>query len=80
MMTMLRGLHSIAAQRGDGLRPELLRMIRPSQAWSGVEHMGSAACSQDTDSKPADEMDQPARSAKVLAMPSRKRNVRILEY
>lgn len=23
MMTLLRGLHAIAAQRGDGLRPEL---------------------------------------------------------
>lgn len=27
MTTLLRGLHSIAAQRGDGLRPELLRVL-----------------------------------------------------
>lgn len=27
MMTMLSGLNAIAAQRGDGLRPELLKTI-----------------------------------------------------
>ena len=73
-MTLLRGLHSIAAQRGNGLRPELLRMITPSPAWSGNERMGSAACGQDTDGKPASEMEQPTRSAEVVAMPLRKRN------
>lgn len=30
MITLLRGLHSIAAQRGDGLHPELLRRIAPT--------------------------------------------------
>lgn len=27
MMTLLRGLHAIATQRGDGLRPELLEAV-----------------------------------------------------
>jgi len=77
MMTLLRGLHSIAAQRGDGLRPELLRMITPPPAWPGDERMGNAACGQDTDGKPADVMEQPTRSAEVVPMPLRKRgNIR----
>ncbi|KRD68196.1 hypothetical protein [Ensifer sp. Root278] len=77
MMTLLRGLHSIAAQRGDGLPPELLRMITPSPAWSEVERMGSAAIGQDTGGKPADEMEQPTRSAEVVPMLLRMRgNVR----
>ncbi len=37
MMTLLRGLHSIAAQRGDGLRPELLRRLVPSAPWSDIK-------------------------------------------
>ncbi|MBV7521220.1 hypothetical protein [Ensifer sp. ENS12] len=77
MMTLLRGLHSIAAQRGDGLRPELLRMITPSPALSGDERMGSAAIGEDTGGKPADEMEQPTRSAEVVPMLLRKRgNIR----
>jgi hypothetical protein len=27
MFTMMRGLHAIAAERGDGLRPELLQHL-----------------------------------------------------
>jgi len=33
MMTLLRSLHSIAARRGDGLRPELLAMTTPAHGW-----------------------------------------------
>lgn len=39
MMTLLRSLHTIAAQRGDGLCPELLNMVAPSPAWAGLERM-----------------------------------------
>ena len=73
MMTLLRGLHSIAAQRGDGLRPELLRMIKPSPAWSEVERIGRATIAEDTDGNPADEMERQVQSAEVVAMPLRKR-------
>jgi hypothetical protein len=74
MITLLRGLHSIAAQRGDGLRPELLRILTPSSAWSGVERMGSATVGDDTDAKTADDMAKHARSADVVAMPLQKRD------
>jgi hypothetical protein len=40
MMTLLASLHAIAAQRGDGLRPELIRLLEKSNANSGA---GSAA-------------------------------------
>lgn len=74
MMTLLRGLHSIAAQRGDGLRPELLRMTTASPAWSGGEHMGRTAYDQHTDGRPADEMEHLTRSARVVPMPLRMRD------
>jgi hypothetical protein len=56
MMTLLRGLHSIAAQRGDGLRPEFLRMSTPSPAWDGIERTSSGAVAEDIDGKPDDEI------------------------
>lgn len=55
MMTLLRGLHAIAAQRGDGLRPELLEMITPSPAWSNIEKMGNAAPAERDNPSPNDE-------------------------
>lgn len=67
-MTLLRGLHSIAAQRGDGLRPELLRMMTPSPAWSGVERMSEAT--EGVDRKPADDLR--IQTAEVVAMPRKK--------
>jgi hypothetical protein len=39
-MTLFRGFHSIAAQRGDGLRPELLKLFT-SEPPSSIK--GSAA-------------------------------------
>jgi len=32
MMSLLLALHKVAAQRGDGLRPELLRLLENSKA------------------------------------------------
>ena len=32
MMTLLASLHAIAAQRGDGLRPELIRLLEKPNA------------------------------------------------
>ena len=34
MIALLRALHAMAAQRGDGLREELQRTSTPSAAWS----------------------------------------------
>jgi len=75
MMTLLRGLHSIAAQRGDGLRPELLEMTTPSPAWAEVERMSGAMIIEDTEGKTAPEMERRAQSqsAEVVVMPPRKR-------
>jgi hypothetical protein len=73
MMTLLRGLHSIAAQHGDGLRPEFLRIITPSPACARVERLGSVAIVGDTRAKPVDEMERHTRSAEVVAAPLQKR-------
>lgn len=74
MMTLLRGLQSIAAPRGGGLRPELLRMATRLPAWSGGEHMDGTACDQHTDGRPADEMEHPTLSAGGVPMPLRMRD------
>lgn len=37
MMTLLRGLHAIAAQRGDGLRPELLNATMASNESEDID-------------------------------------------
>lgn len=47
MMTLLWGLHSIAAQRGDGLRSELLRIDVRGPKWPGAKKMHSAAIVED---------------------------------
>ncbi|TRC98348.1 ATP-dependent DNA ligase [Mesorhizobium sp. WSM4303] len=36
-MKLLRSLHEIAASRGEGLHPDLLRMIKRSETWAGIE-------------------------------------------
>ena len=36
MMTLLGSLHAIAAQRGDGLRPELLRLLEQTSENGGT--------------------------------------------
>lgn len=71
MMTLLRGLHSIAAQRGDGLRPELLRMVATSPGWSEVERISNAAVNDDIDGKHERRSSQ---SAEVVALPPRPHN------
>lgn len=42
MMTSLRGLHAVAARRGDGLRAELLGMLPASPAWADIEKTAGA--------------------------------------
>ena len=37
MMTLLRGLHAIAAQRGDGMRPELLKAVLSSPECADID-------------------------------------------
>jgi hypothetical protein len=73
MMTLLRGLHPVAAQRGDGLRPELFRTSTPSPAWVGGERLGSVAIVEDTGAKSVDEMERHARSAEIVVEPLQKR-------
>jgi hypothetical protein len=41
MMSFL-ALHHIAAQRGDGLRPELVKLLESSQAITGAESASPA--------------------------------------
>lgn len=53
MMPLLRCLHQIAAQRGDGLRPELTEMSAPSPAWTGVERMGTTSPLEDLGVEPS---------------------------
>ncbi|WP_143348570.1 hypothetical protein [Ensifer adhaerens] len=77
MMTLLQRLHSIAAQRGDGLRPELRRAFTPSWTWSEAERMDDTAAGENFGGNPADAKEEGSRSAQVVAMPQRKRNVRI---
>lgn len=55
MMTLLRSLQAIAAQRGDGLHPELLEMIMPSAVWSKIEKMGSAPPAKDASANQGEE-------------------------
>mgnify|MGYP000036967835 CR=1 FL=1 len=74
MITLLRGLHSIAAQRGDGLRPEFLTMTTPSPAWAGVERMGVTTTAGDAGGTSADRLVAGEKMAEVAVMPQRKRN------
>lgn len=46
MITLLRGLHSIAAQRGDGLRPEFLTMTSASTSPAKIEEIEGASRAQ----------------------------------
>lgn len=73
MMMLLRSLHSIASQRGDGLRPELLRMIAPSSPWTDVEKMFNELSTSETAEKPADDANRQPRSATIIVMPFNKR-------
>jgi len=74
MMTLLRSLHAIAAQRGDGLRPEFLEMTTPSPAWSNIEALVCAPAKTDAKRKP--ERWHP--DADVVTFPIQKRR-RILQ-
>jgi hypothetical protein len=68
MMTLLRGLYSIATQRGEGLRPELLEMVSPPPQ-SSIAKMGDAS----PDKIASPELDKCARSAEIVALPVQKR-------
>jgi hypothetical protein len=75
MMTLLLGLHAIAAQRGEGLRPEFLRMITGSSAWADVERMDGASSVENTDDdNPVEEIGKNDRSAEVVAIPLQKQH------
>jgi hypothetical protein len=73
MMTLLRGLHAIAAQRCDGLRPELLDMITPSPAWSNIEKMASAFPAKGASASQGEESEKPVSSAEIVTLPIQKR-------
>ncbi len=77
MMTLLQALHAVAAQRGDGLRPELLGTFTPIATRSAAGRMDGAASGENFGGNPADAKEERPRSAKVVAMPPRKRNARI---
>ena len=46
MMSTFLALHDLAAQRGEGLRPELLRLLERSRSW--VEGDQANASSEET--------------------------------
>lgn len=71
-MMLLRNLHTIAEQRGDGLLPELLERITPSRALSAIERTDSPAIVEDADAASLDPA-QHVRSAEVGAMPPQRR-------
>lgn len=73
MMTLLSRLHAIAAQRGDGLRPELLEMITPSAARSGIEQMGSTTTLEHPDATASNDPAKHVPSAEVVTLPPQKR-------
>ena len=62
MMTLLASLHAIAAQRGDGLRPELIRLLEKPNANFGTgpgteppcRHVTHAAARTESDPISAD--------------------------
>jgi hypothetical protein len=72
MMTLLRNLHSIAAHRGDGLRPEFLDMATPSPAWAGVETAIHVA-NQDKEPERAGAENAPVRAAELVKFSRRDR-------
>lgn len=69
MMTLLRGFHAIAAQRGDGLRPELLEMMSRSRAWSNVEQMENARVADGATTTQTDTPAEGVTSAEIVALP-----------
>jgi len=72
MLTLLRGFHAIAAQRGDGLRPELLGMTSPSQAWSSIETMENASPIRGDDSDEKNASTERNSSTEVVILPTPK--------
>jgi hypothetical protein len=72
MMTLLRGFHSIAAQRGDGLRPELLEMITRSPAWSGLAKLGEVTSFEEGNEKEGGENSQRPIEPQIIKLPTRK--------
>jgi hypothetical protein len=72
MMSLLRGLHSIAAQRGDGLRRELLRMLTPSATWSDIEQTSDAGVDDEAAESTIGEEGVRSRPTNVVALSPRK--------
>jgi hypothetical protein len=73
MMTLLRALHSIAARRGDGLRPEFLQMTTQSPPWPEIEKMAADGDPAETEESCASEVPENAPIAEILPLPVRKR-------
>jgi hypothetical protein len=46
-MRLLAGLHAIAARRGDGLRPELIRLLRGPEPRSEIDQTWPDPASSD---------------------------------
>jgi hypothetical protein len=72
MMTLLRLLHSIAAARGDGLRPELLEMITPSATWSDIKRASDAGVDDKASGFSTGEAGTRPRPTNVAALSPRK--------
>jgi hypothetical protein len=72
MMSLLRGLHSIAAQRGDGLRPELLEMLTPSAAWSTIEKKSDIPPANGACASRDEGPEHRAPTVEIMRLPARK--------
>lgn len=42
-MLLLRSMHELAAARGDGLHPSLLKMMAQPEAWADIESAQQSA-------------------------------------
>jgi hypothetical protein len=72
MMTLLRALHSIAALRGDGLRPEFLQMTTQSPPWPEIEKIAADGDPAEAEEPCVGEVPQSAPAAEILPLPVRK--------
>jgi len=73
MKTLLHGFHAIAAQRGDGLRPEFLEMMSPSRMFPNIGEMENGAGARDHNFDRRDAAPECESCTEVVILPVRRR-------
>lgn len=66
MLMLLRALHAIAAQRGDGLRPELVQMISQSPPCTSIDRAAEVPKKGDEFSSASEDVPSPSSAVIVL--------------